>query len=82
MFYSPKSLPPNADATALADFVERELATIAQVFNEQDFAYLRVQHAAPPKPRPGMIAFADGTDWNPGSGRGVYEYRSTSWFKL
>ena len=29
-------------------------------------------HIPVPKPRNGQIAFADGTDWDPGAGRGVY----------
>jgi len=41
-----------------------------------------VRHTAPPKPREGMFAFADGTDWDPGSGRGLYQYVNTSWVKL
>lgn len=39
-------------------------------------------HSAPAKLREGMIRFADGTDWNPGSGRGLYQYVSGSWTKL
>lgn len=38
--------------------------------------------AAPAKPRDGMIVYADGTTWNPGSGKGTYEYRSGAWVKL
>lgn len=32
------------------------------------------RHAVPTKPRDGQIFFADGTDWNPGSGQGFYGY--------
>jgi hypothetical protein len=29
------------------------------------------------------VAYADGTSWNPGSGEGLYEYRSdAAWHKL
>ncbi len=34
---------------------------------------------APKKPRDGVIAMADGTNWNPGSGAGFYGYRAGSW---
>lgn len=36
----------------------------------------------PVRPQEGTVAFADGTAWNPGSGRGLYEWRSGAWFKL
>lgn len=42
-----------------------------------------VTYVAPAKPRQGDIRFADGTDWNPGSGEGLYIYLSAgSWSKL
>lgn len=34
---------------------------------------------APPKPRDGVIAMADGVNWNPGAGAGFYGYRAGSW---
>lgn len=36
-------------------------------------------HSAPEKPIEGMMVYADGTDWDPGSGAGIYQYRSASW---
>jgi hypothetical protein len=39
---------------------------------------LAVLNAEPDKPQVGQIVFADGTNWNPGSGRGLYYYDS-SW---
>jgi hypothetical protein len=30
----------------------------------------------------GMLRYADGTEWNPGSGKGVYIYNGTAWVKL
>jgi hypothetical protein len=29
-----------------------------------------------------VIAYADGTNWNPGSGEGIYAYYGGSWKKL
>ncbi len=34
------------------------------------------QHVEPPRKYDGLFAFADGTDWDPGSGRGVYYWDS------
>lgn len=39
-------------------------------------------HAAPTKVYDGLTVFADGTDWNPGSGQGVYTYYNSAWNKL
>lgn len=40
---------------------------------------LSKHHKAPIRQLQGMIVYADGTDWNPGSGAGLYQYRGTSW---
>lgn len=37
---------------------------------------------AAPKPREGLIAAADGTNWNPGAGKGLYIYYGGAWNKL
>lgn len=37
---------------------------------------------APDKPRDGMLRYADGISWDPGSGRGLYLYVSTEWVAL
>jgi hypothetical protein len=37
------------------------------------------QHRVPVRPREGMLAYADGTDWDPGSGAGLYQYRGAAW---
>lgn len=36
----------------------------------------------PAKPREGMVVFADGTNWNPGAGVGVYVRAGAAWVKL
>lgn len=42
----------------------------------------KIWHAAPPKPRAGTQAYADGTNWNPGAGEGFYEYTSAGWVPM
>jgi len=39
---------------------------------------------APDRPRNGDIVFADGTEWDPGSGRGLYTYNgnTSAWVQL
>jgi hypothetical protein len=41
-----------------------------------------ILHEAPAHLATGTLIFADGTDWNPGSGAGLYEYRGGAWHKL
>ena len=35
--------------------------------------------SAPPNPYPGLIAYADGINWDPGSGEGPYMYTTSGW---
>lgn len=46
---------------------------------ETDTVLLREWNAEPDRLYNGLVAYADGTNWNPGSGRGVYAYESGSW---
>lgn len=63
--------------------VGRELIKIADALDTPDkFLMLETQYVAPTKLRDGMIALADGTQWNPGSGAGVYAYYGATWNKL
>lgn len=59
--------------------VNREFEAVERAF-ASFFDVHRLQKLyAEPSPRfDGMIAFADGTTWNPGSGEGVYRYDASS----
>jgi len=81
MLYRPVTLLPD-DLESLCDQLDREHNTIAQVFNLQDFVKLEETNVAPEKPRAGEVRYADGTNWNPGSGIGIYAYYSGTWNKL
>lgn len=58
-----------------------ELRRLQQALQEleADLIALQAPRAAPARPRDGMIAFADGVAWNPGSGIGLYVYHSGTW---
>lgn len=43
---------------------------------------LSVETAAPSSPVNGMVVYADGVGWNPGSGEGFYGYQAGAWVKL
>lgn len=46
------------------------------------FLTLEQLHAEPSRLYDGLTVYADGTDWNPGSGEGVYTYYNSAWNKL
>lgn len=82
MPYSPSRGVNITTVDALRNYVDAELKRISQALNETTALDLRPVHVEPNKPREGMIVFADGTDWNPGSGKGVYNYSGAVWVKL
>lgn len=60
--------------------VNREFQRVAEAF--VSIHQFPVLHAAPTKPRVGLVVYADGSDWNPGSGEGLYVYKSGGWTAL
>lgn len=47
-----------------------------------DTIKLKERHAAPEKVSNGLLAMADGTNWNPGgTGQGLYVYYAAAWHK-
>jgi len=77
MAYTPLWLVPNT-LEDLSLFVNDELRKISA---ELQKLVLVEYHAAPTNPFHGLRVIADGTNWNPGSGRGVYWYDASdaSW---
>lgn len=81
----PYNQQPPADIRTVEDmrrWVEEELKAIARELAETQALELRPIHREPTRPREGMIVCADGTDWDPGSGAGSYEYIGGAWVKL
>lgn len=62
--------------------VEQQIREIWQELNELRRDLTLPVHAPPTKVKEGMLRLADGTDWNPGAGRGLYQYISGTWVKL
>lgn len=80
MEYQPQPAP-----YAMADipaYLHRELADISAHASRGQAKTLEVKNVAPAKPREGMMLVADGTNWNPGSGKGVYCYYGAAWHFL
>lgn len=79
MAYAPDP-PPDQVST---EYILRELLRISAQFDLIiQGRFLEAQAVAPAKPREGMLVVADGTNWNPGSGKGAYEYLNGAWHKL
>ena len=74
--YEPGPLP--LDQKDLGIYVVTELKRLADIiFNQATFRLERI-HEEPERPREGDVRYADGTDWNPGSGEGIYYYKKGS----
>jgi hypothetical protein len=79
--YTP-TIPPQDDSR-IRDYLYDELLQISSILNMvEEGRFLPVLHVVPGRVREGMLAIADGTDWNPGAGKGLYEFRSGNWEKL
>jgi hypothetical protein len=82
MTYFPKATPILDNPEATRQYVEEELRRIALEFQETEVQNFRVLHVEPVKRVDGMVAFADGTNWNPGGGAGLYQRLGGAWVKL
>jgi hypothetical protein len=79
--YEPGVVP--TDPAKLPDFLREEFKKIQQAaYGAQKMLWLTPLHVEPAKPREGMVVRADGTDWNPGSGAGVYCHSGSAWVFL
>jgi hypothetical protein len=79
--YQPE--PPPQSLDDLLRYVASELDRIGAAFSTPEFPYLKLQkhYSAPAKPEVGVY-FADGTQWNPGAGQGLYFYDGSTYTKL
>lgn len=77
MSYKPN--PP--DNRAGPSWTFNELQRIGDEMERPTLLQFEVLHIEPTRPVRGMVAYADGTDWNPGAGEGLYVYKS-SWVLL
>ena len=83
--YTPRSLGgdfKDPDLIRVVNWVIAELRTIGTALLSVDQIELVKLHVEPSKPRVGMIVYADGTDWNPGSGVGFYGHSGSAWVFL
>lgn len=77
--YTPGNVPSNIEA--MPQFIENENRAIAETINSGVMNF-RVLNVEPFRKYNGLTVLADGTNWNPGSGQGVYTYYNATWNKL
>lgn len=82
MAYVPNEPSNVEDAEQLRLWMLQELRAISKELNETQALELRVTNVAPKRPRDGMIVAADGTNFNPGGGAGIYGRVAGAWVKL
>lgn len=76
--YSPGFIPEQYNAQWMREELDRLKAAIDLL----RAGHIDPSYAAPLKPRDGDVRYADGTEWNPGSGVGFYGYENGAWVKL
>jgi hypothetical protein len=78
--YTPLPVPTKPED--IPAYLQEELKRISIATNNAADGNFEVNHIEPTKPREGDVRYADGTDWNPGTGAGVYVYTGSAWSKL
>ena len=67
---------------ALVVVLRQELEAISQAFVSIDSLELQELNVEPQRVFTGLTVLADGTNWNPGAGQGVYTYYNNTWNRL
>ena len=71
------SVPPHTDTpegTRIVEWARRAFDANIRRINSPSEVRFEPAYTPPAKPDPGMVVFADGSHWNPGSGVGLYYY--------
>ena len=82
MRYVPAPFPAGFNPRALREFFTNETRRIANGFKTIDNLCLPPLAAEPERLKDGVIVYADGVNWNPGSGAGFYGREAGAWVKL
>lgn len=69
---------PETTAEITLEWLMRQL----YLLSEEELHDVPELHVAPTKVKVGMVRYADGANWDPGSGEGLYVYKSTGWTLL
>ncbi len=81
--YKPETPPGTKELAEVLAYAKRELERVSNEFQQGvQIVQLDELSVAVTKPRTGMTVLADGVNWNPGAGRGVYTYYNGAWHLL
>lgn len=75
-------LPPPSSDDQLVRYLADEFRRIEIALGLLYEGKQTILYDPPARPQDGMLVYADGTSWNPGSGRGLYERVGGVWSKL
>jgi len=79
--FDPSGCPVSIEE--IPSFIDSMLFEIRTVLDLVRDGHLDVSNVEPVSPQQGDIRYADGSNWNPGSGEGIYFYNAAgSWVKL
>ena len=62
-------------------WVERQIQTLT-ARSVQETMQLVAQTEVPKRPRDGLLVWADGDNWDPGGGEGLYFFRAGVWHPI
>jgi len=84
MSFTPKTPNQDIDIKGVVEHITDLEKRILDGFDTAQFNSINLNelHTTPQKPRNGDIINADGTDYNPGSGQGIYHFNGTVYTKL
>ena len=68
-----------AAQTANLQELQDSAGTVLHTIDKEGNPVFRILTAVPTTPADGMLAIADGTTWDPGSGKGLYRYDGAAW---
>ncbi len=79
--YVPNPVP--SDPEDLPRYIFEEFIKLQGALEENATTFIEVKNVAPNRIKQGDIIYADGTNFNPGSGEGIYFRNAAgSWVKL
>lgn len=67
---------------AVIQWISRAFQELVPRLNAPSESRFTVLHEEPGRPREAQLVYADGTDWNPGQGAGLYWYTGSAWTDL
>lgn len=71
--------PPPADPAQQQRWLLEMVAQLQAALSLLATGHFDKQFKPPAKPCDGNMAYADGASWNPGSGKGIYQYNGSVW---